>query len=305
MVGYERELLPNTLLQTQYIHRNFDDFMAVTETRLEWQPVELPDPGPDGVLGNADDGPAFTAFQVVNPGDQFLWLTNPTDAYRRYDALQAVVRKRWADRWQMQVSYTWSRTTGTASNGDYVNAGLNEAGDLTGGINSGKFLNPNGRINNDGRAQYDVSEFKALGAYEPTLWGGFVLSGILQHRSGNRWQRQITYFGTLIPNDAQTILLEPRGTRRTPGVWNLDMRVEKTFYRAGPGRKVGIAFDVFNVTNQGVPCSFTLASVPFSSFPLRAATPGCSVWSCTPRSSPVGRLAAGGRASYNWWSVSP
>ncbi len=193
VVGYERELFVDALFQAQYIRRNFNDFMAMTETRLEWAPVTLPDPGEDGRVDTPDDGPSFTAYRQTNPSDKFLLLTNPPDAYRRYDGLQTVFRKRWSERWQLQASYTWSRTVGTASNGDFFNAGLNEAGDLTGTPFAGKFLNPNGRINAEGRPTYDIREFKVLGGYEVPVLDGFVVSGILQRRSGNRWERKISY----------------------------------------------------------------------------------------------------------------
>jgi hypothetical protein len=81
------------------------------------------------------------------------------------------------------------------------------------------------------------------------------VSGVLWRQGGNRWQRSIAYFNTLIPANFQTILLEPRGSRVTDPVWNLDVRLEPTVRAPiGPGR-LGIAFDVFNVTNQGTPLS--------------------------------------------------
>jgi hypothetical protein len=251
VVGYEREIAAHTVLQAAYVARRFDDFMAMTETQLDWAPVTLVDPGIDGREGTDDDGAPFTAYRQVNPDNRFLWLTNPPDAVRRYDGLQAVVRRRFAGGWQGQASYTWSRTAGTMTNGDFVNAGLNEAGEATGTLTAGKFLNPNGAINNEGRAQFDVREFKAHGAYTLDRLGGFVVSGIAQHRSGNRWQRQVTYFDVLIPGDFQTVLLEPRGSRSTSGWWNLDLRVEKTLYRRTGGPSASVAFDVFNATNQG------------------------------------------------------
>ena len=39
-----------------------------------------PDPGPDGVLNTADDGPRFMVYTLTNPGNAFLALTNPAAA---------------------------------------------------------------------------------------------------------------------------------------------------------------------------------------------------------------------------------
>ena len=251
VLGYEREIAAGAVFQAGYVARRFGDFMAITETQLDWTPVTLVDPGVDGREGTGDDGGSFTAYRQANPGTLFLWLTNPAGAARRYDGLQAMVRRRFARGWQGQASYTWSRTTGTMTNSEFVTAGLNDAGHLTGTLYAGKFLNPNGAINNRGRAQYDIREFKAHGGYALERLGGLVMSGILQHRSGNRWQRQVTYFDKLIPGDFQTVLLEPRGSRSTAGWWNLDLRLEKALYRRAGGPAASVAFDVFYATNQG------------------------------------------------------
>ena len=273
VIGYEREAFSDVLLQTHYIRRRFDNFMAMTETALDWAPISFADPGIDGVNGTADDGPRFTAYRQMNPVDKFLLLTNPANAYRRYDGIQAVLRKRWSRNWQVQASYTWSRTTGTVGNTDYVNATVNETGELTGTSNPGTFTNPNGLINADGRAAYDLREVKLIGGFEIDALDGFLASAIVQHRNGNRWERKLSDFGTLIPNDFQTIRLEPRGSRTTPSIWNVDLRIEKVIVRFGMGRQVGIAFDIFNLTNQGEPLILYPIVGPSFAMPLTRSDP--------------------------------
>ena len=168
----ERRLFNESLFQVLFIRRAYGDFMAMTDTGSRWTPVELQDPGPDGVLGTQDDGVEFTAFRQVNPGEQFLLYTNPPDAFRRYHALQLVYTKRWAGNWQLQASYTRSKTAATVGNGDFTNAGVNDTGDLTGTRNPSVFMNPNGAINAEGRAVYDKNELKVLGIYRvPALAG--------------------------------------------------------------------------------------------------------------------------------------
>lgn len=251
LVGIERQFFREALFQAHYIRRNYDDFMGMTDTGSLWTPVQLQDPGPDGVVGNTDDGALFTAYRQTNPGAQFLFYTNPPDAYRRYDGVQVAVTKRWSNNWQLQASYTASKTRATVANGDFTNAGLNDTGEQTGTRTPSAFMNPNGAINAEGRATYDKSEFKVLGMYR--VPGGVNVSGVVWRQSGNRWERLITYFNTLVPGNFQTIRLEPRGSRETDPVWNVDLRIEPTArLPLGPGR-VGVAFDVFNATNQGTP----------------------------------------------------
>ena len=189
----------------------------------------------------------------MNPGEQFLFYTNPPDAFRRYHALQLVYTKRWADNWQLQASYTRSKTAATVGNGDFTNAGVNDTGDLTGTRNPSVFMNPNGAINAEGRAVFDKNELKVLGIYRVPVLGGVNVSAVLWRQSGSRWERSVIYFNTLVPGNFQTVRLEPRGLRVNDPIWNVDLRIEPTVrVPVAPGR-VGLAFDVFNLTNQGTP----------------------------------------------------
>ena len=52
----ERRLFNKSLFQVLFIRRAYGDFMAMTDTGSRWTPVELQDPGADGVLGTQDNG---------------------------------------------------------------------------------------------------------------------------------------------------------------------------------------------------------------------------------------------------------
>ncbi|MBI4478328.1 MAG: hypothetical protein HY654_14230, partial [Acidobacteria bacterium] len=134
-------------------------------------------------------------------------------------------------------------------------------------------FNPNARINAEGRAPFDLKELKVLGSYRLPVADGFVVSGVLWRQNGNTWERSFTYFNTLIPFDFQTIRLEQRGSRRTEAVWNLDLRIEKTFRRTVRRGTLGAALDVFNATNQGTPRSIFPASGPSFGRPFSRSDP--------------------------------
>ena len=107
-------------MQAQYIGRRFGNFIGWIDQRLaDWTPYQVNDPGEDGIPGTADDGGVFTVYQSYGTGvdvsDRALVLGNPDGAYRRYDALQLIGTRRFADNWQYQVSYTWSRSIGHRS----------------------------------------------------------------------------------------------------------------------------------------------------------------------------------------------
>lgn len=68
--------------------------------------------------------------------------------------------------------------------------------------------------------------------------------------------------------------IEPRGTRRFEGSYQLDVCLEKTF-PLGSSRTVGIYADVFTVTNQGIPLAHQVFGVSGATFgqPAGSATP--------------------------------
>lgn len=246
LFGVERELSAGLSLQAQYIRRNFDDIQAFIDTRSQYEPVSRPDPGPDGINGTADDGAAVTVHSLLNPGQASLLLTNPPNAYRRYNGLQIVAQKRYADRWQLLGSYTVSKTEGTVNTNQGESAAI---GPDTG--QSGVFVNPNRAINSFGRAETDFThQMKFEGLYRAPVWGGVDLSAVYLVVSGAPYGRTIVVTGLRQGNE--TVLVEPRGTRRTDALKQLDLRLVKNL-RLGAARNLGVYLEVFNVTNQGMP----------------------------------------------------
>jgi len=235
------------------VHRDFKQFMGMTDTGSVWVPATIQDPGPDDKIATADDGQLLNVFRQLNPGNAFLYYTNPAGAYRRYDGLQFIATLRHATNLAAEASYTWSRNRGTVGNQDNVNAGQNDLGELPSPNGPGVFTNPNALINADGRAPYDLSEFKAIATYRLPRAGGLRFGGVLRHETGVRWGRVINYFpGTLSATDFVTVRAEPRGARSLPSVTNLDLRVGKDFSISGR-KNLEVFADLFNVTNQGVP----------------------------------------------------
>jgi hypothetical protein len=62
IAGVEWEAFRNVTVQSHYIRRGFERFMGLIDPSSRWIPVERQDPGPDGRLGTADDGPMLTVF---------------------------------------------------------------------------------------------------------------------------------------------------------------------------------------------------------------------------------------------------
>jgi hypothetical protein len=249
LIGIEREILPNFSVQAQYVRRDFNDFIAFTDVGSRYAAVQRTDPGPDGSLGTIDDGGAIDVFELLNPGESSLLLTNPENATREYSGFILGARKRYADNWQLNAAYTWSRTKGTVSN----SFGLNSAGgsgfETLG--QSGIFANPNRFINADGNALFDYTHQGEVEAtYRAPILGGFNITGVYEYTTGLAWGRRAVIRD--LAQGTENVRIEPRGTRRTDAFNRLDLRVEKTFPIGSARRQLGVYFDVFNVNNQGV-----------------------------------------------------
>jgi hypothetical protein len=244
-LGAERDIGGGVLVQAQYVARRFSDFVGFVDTGSVWIPVERQDPGPDGRTGTADDGGMVSLFRKANPGQERLLYTNPVGARRRYDAVQAVVRRQRAGTWQLQASYTWSRVSGNVGNLVYTNAGF---GDL-----ATTFANPNRLINSDGRGPHDPThEVKVLGTARVGWWGGLRASGVYRYTTGFAWAREASFPGAGLGTSA--VRMEPNGARRVAAINELDLRVEKSVPLGGR-RELGVLLDAFNWTNHGVPDS--------------------------------------------------
>ena len=249
LAGIERQLLPDFSLTAQYINRRFRDFMGFIDTGSVYSAVQRADPGPDGRSGTGDAGQSLTVYNLTNPGKEFKLFTNPAHAFRDYNALQLIGTKRYSSNWQASLSYTWSRAEGTVNNTTGSNSGGTSNFQSPG--QTGAFTDPNHFINADGPATFDYSnQIKLDGTYRVPAFGGFNLSAVYRHTTGLAWGRTATVRGLSQGNE--TVRIEPRGTRRTDPINNLDVRVEKTFPVGASDRKIGIYLDIFNLNNQGV-----------------------------------------------------
>ena len=245
LLGVERELTAGLSLQAQYIRRRFADIQAFVDDRSQYVAIDRVDPGRDGVANTADDRGSMTVYNLLNPGQAQLRLTNPGDAFRRYNGLQFVMQKRFDGRWQMLGSYTASKTEGTVNTGQGESAAI---GPDTG--QTGVFANPNRAINRFGHAEHDFThQFKLEGTYRLPIPGGVDFSAVYMAVSGGAYGRTITVTGLAQGNE--TVRVEPRGTGRTEMLNELDLRVVKTFPFGGRSQALSVFVEGFNMLNQG------------------------------------------------------
>lgn len=244
--GVERAVGARLSLRAQYVRRNFKNSIGFVDVGpTTWTPVGVIDPGPDGSVGTADDGGAMTVFYNYRPQDAFMLLTNPAGAWRRYQGVQLIGTRRYAGGWEVEASYSWSRTRGNVNNEFGSNAASNDLG------TNGSWMNPNRLLFSDGATTQDYAhEVKVLGTYMLAHFGGVRVSGIYRYTSGQPWARGVEFDRVLTELCCGFLAVEPIGSRRLPATNTADVRIEKTF-RVHGGATVGAYADIFNVNNQG------------------------------------------------------
>lgn len=237
-LGAQHELFANFSVGANFIYRRFGNFIEDILVNGEFAPLTVPDPGPDGEVGTADDtGNTLTFYNQMNDQSEDAYLiTNPDDAFRRYRAVELSANKRLSDRWMLQASWVISKITGNVNNTNAIG-------------NSTEYDSPNldprfqpfreGRLGND-----NTHIAKVLWAYQAPL--GLNVSGAYFYTSGGTYTRTVR---TRLNQGNVTLFAEPRGSNRLDGQSRFDVKVEKRF-PLGKGR-LGLTLEGFNLFNGG------------------------------------------------------
>jgi hypothetical protein len=109
---------------------------------------------------------------------------------------------------------------------------------------------------------------RVTGAY--VLPWEVMLSGVVEHRSGLPWARQVLFssavLGSLVLN------MEPIGTQRMPNTTVLDIRAEKSF-RLPRGQVAKLRFNLYNVLNANTVTGLVMRSGSAFGRPTSILTP--------------------------------
>ncbi len=234
--SFERQLAAGFAARLTGIHSRTADTLRVTNPlrppSAYTVPVSRPDPGPDGVVGNADDtGNTLTYWEYPQAlaGAAFDKFTRVNDsrADTQFTSFEFAVVKRFSRGWQFSGSYSATKFNG--------NLGSNGA--------LGPADNPNAEIMiADHTWEYGL---KLAGSYQ--LPWTVMVSANYDLRSGDPWARTVRVTGgRTIPNF--TMPVEEVGTRRMDKFSLLDMRLQKQV-RIARTHKLDLRANIYNVLN--------------------------------------------------------
>jgi len=259
--SYERELAANLGLRVMYVDKIVSGSIVNSTNTLvtintlrpfsAWSvPITRRDPGPDGILGNADDAGSVTLYDYTAAYRGAAFVNSQTvnaPNTDRYHAIEATMVKRFSSRWTGQISYfavknhRWIASVFTNPNDEFFP--LDENWTWAGNV-SGSYRFP----------------------------GDVTVSGFLQSKNGVLGQRTNIFRqadpdgGPAIAQNGNTTLrLEPYGTQHLAAQNILNLRGSKGFSLGGD-RRFDIDFDVFNVLNAATPTGANFQTGPSFGF---------------------------------------
>ncbi len=209
-VGLDRELMTDTKLSVVYTYRRekYPQVTANPDNPYASTLSSAVDPGPDGVVGTADDS-TYGYYPRIAAANRSV-ITNDPTAVQTYNGIEITLNKRLSNRWQMLAGYTYSR---------------NRLDSVSVDVSPNLLINANGHITNPANAERP-NQFKLTGMYV-LPWHDVIVSGNFSAQQGPPVTRQISRnvgFSTV-----QTINLEPLGSTRLDTLTKIDVRIGKLF----------------------------------------------------------------------------
>jgi TonB dependent receptor-like, beta-barrel len=250
-LGFERALSNDLRLQVTGILRHNKNYTEGVFPSARWQPITVLNDltgQPTTVFRWDNRADSETNGLQTNPeGFQYLDVNgNPLGTahpFRDYKALMAVLTKRFTNRWQTQLSYVYSKTTGTLNNTNSASYGSGYT-----------WASPTTSIiNTDGRSYYDQRhELKVYATYQiPVV--EIAVNAYYRAISGIRYT-PYQQLGSSTLNYPQSsrgrrLLLEPRGGNGVDTTSVLDLRFEKIFKIGAGSDRLSVYVDLRNAFN--------------------------------------------------------
>lgn len=238
----ERQVAENFSARVSYVYRReVDRFQTVNVLRpydAYTNAYTTTDPGPDGVIGTADDGGPVTYYDYSSAYRGSAFIRNEdinTDGYTNsYHNIEVAAQKRLSNRWQLVTSFL-------ATHRDIWRNGIPQ--------------DPNA-ANFYPKSKYWEWGFKLSGSY--LLPYDVQLAAMFTSQSGAVWARDARFTAGLPNLTSLILLMEDPAANRLPTQNLLNLRLEKRQKtRFGT---FAFQFDLFNLTNTNVELGVTTRS---------------------------------------------
>ena len=238
----EQEVMANFGVRVGYVWRGQRNQYARINANQPYEaftvPVNVPDPGPDGRNGTADDGAPLQAFDLA-PAYRGLTpvniTTNVPGGNADFHTFEITGTKRMSNRWSLMASYGYTKSYDNGNTAYQGNTVRQNALPAT----------PNDKINtDDGRHVYSRQNIKLNGTWNSPWWD-ITFSPMLRYQEGFPFGRT---FAANLSYGSVRFLAEPMGTQRQDAIWITDLRIEKAI-RFPNRRDLSAFFDIYNMFN--------------------------------------------------------
>ncbi len=246
---FERQIFRNVAASVEYVHKNDRGFIGLaTSTPHTYQEVPWTDP----YLGKT-----ISVWEQTDAAPDVWSYANSTWAKRRHNFVIATLRTLQTAKWSLMASAVYQDSQGNIDN---ISSSIGAGGY---GIDTDPNYTENPLV--WGKLRYDRTwQFKVLGSY--ALPWGLRIAGDAHVLSGVAWSPTISssFTGLYFPQ-ADTLLLEQRGSERAPWTWYLNLRLSKRFMIGGAA-SMELMADVFNLFNKAN--TAYVATEPYAIFPI-------------------------------------
>jgi len=243
-VGLDQDFSPGIRASVRFFRRDSHRLIGLSNVGVpmrDYTPISFPDPGNDGIPGNADD--QLLTLYNRDPaalGRDFLILTNPPGGHASFKGFEIRLTKPLDRFWGFSASFTAMRTLAATSPGNSV--GENDWG-FVGALGA----DPNTLVFASSRTYFDRAFVgKAIGNYRAP--GKIQLSAVVKYYDGLPFGRMLFVEG--FNQGPFFVRATPRahpGGFQTQFNLTVDVRVAREF-AVRRGTLAGY-LDVFNIQN--------------------------------------------------------
>lgn len=243
---YERQLFADVGIRGGVIWRGTRQAYGTLNRNRPYDgfnvPVMIPDPGPDGRIGTADDGRPIPGFNLAAQyvGTPSINVTsNVPNSDGDFMTYEFSGTKRMSNRWSLSGSLSMMKNW-------FNNNQFPEAQSPNTIRTNPQPVTPNDLIGTDGKGRFvfNVWSAKMLGTVQ--LPYQMRMAATVRQQSGLPYGRT---FDTSLNYGTVRVLAEPMGTFRQRNVVITDVRLEKAFSLGGPVQ-VSSVLDLFNLFNS-------------------------------------------------------
>jgi hypothetical protein len=254
IVSFDRQIGRDFAVSASYIWRKYtneravdlDNFGAENWTAVSWTPTGCP---------AGASCPEVTYYQPTSQIPTGYTFNNIEDFWRGYQGIELTARKRFANSWQINGSYSYNDApvhfdspaayTWWTNNSDPTN--------IESSLNQGQYA-PQSTTSGIDNVYVNAKWIaRVSGSYTLPFWQ-IGVAGFWNARSGFPYIRSVRTATRPFSAGTVDVFLDRRGDERLPNFQSVDFRVDKPFTFFGRMRVIA-SMDIFNLLNENTTLS--------------------------------------------------